>query len=865
MELKNMLRLPLVLLAMVLLLAGCEQENEPPVGSLTVTVQDASDSKTVGPEGNADISAYVITLSDGMMEVQSDLLEKGEAYTATNIPVGMWTAKVDGYVENEAAEGGRVLVASSTSDPVRVSAGGESTISVVLKGLVEAVSGDVTVTLQLPTSFTPGSDAYVIWTVGNGEVEHSIGSWDDAQALTVAEDFTVELVLDADNLLGRGEMLHQGVWDLSVTARTSRSSSTNECGGKDVMRLLAGLPATGKMDLSGSDASLDEGFDVTIGTDLGQLQEFGFSLSISPEGVSLAPVEEDMMREDGYSFRIDGSLVGTDGEVWYEYVDERNNERFLIHGLQSGSHSMVIVFDDGMPYGASSISLRFDVPEYVEVTVEYEDLIGTYVIPEGHVNYGFADAEGNYVDFPYTGYFEDMNGDGYVQLAEMGLRPLDYPFREEDGSINAYVENGAIMSVRTPRSEDFPSIGDNLYIAFAEGPTDVGYTATSGKPGDEFTMSWSFTDTVYYRFPKSIERFGRFGFPYASISSSVHYWTFQSIVEDDFSSEMSGGFEVPNCNITANVRDIDFAGSPYVIEDGMLKKVTDEGNVLIGLMGNHADELKAALVDGNKIELPDDVVELRPYALSEIWRLARDIEGGAILVMPPGLKRIDAPLVVDRDMAYFKAIIFNEGFEHLGDLGGTDWNTWSGANDDSNSLKIYLPSTLKSITQQEFSSEYSTPEFYVALPAEGSLDWQRLLSYDATSQDAVIYFNGEWSMGADGVPVADKIQTTDMRIRLYNGTYYLNFYDLFFARIEYRYEYTVDGSDPADPTESSAMLDPQEYDGYSYYSGGYELRDVCPLWDVDKPLQLKIRMFNEGSGPSDVVTLSNDPQRGGRE
>ena len=246
MNFRNMLKLPLIMLMMVLMMTACEQDNGLPVGSsLTVTVQDSSGSKTIGPAGNVNITDYVITLSNGEMDISSGQLEKGESYTVTNIPVGMWTAKVDAYVENEAAEGGRVLIATKTSAPVRVTEGSSNTISVVLDELVEAVSGDVVISLKFPSSFTSGSSAYVIWTIGNGTVEHSVSSWSKALALTVGEDLTADLILDADNLLGGGEMLLQGVWDIIVTARSSRYSSTNECSGKEIMRLLPGLPGRG--------------------------------------------------------------------------------------------------------------------------------------------------------------------------------------------------------------------------------------------------------------------------------------------------------------------------------------------------------------------------------------------------------------------------------------------------------------------------------------------------------------------------------------------------------------------------------------------------------------------------------------------
>ena len=251
--------------------------------------------------------------------------------------------------------------------------------------------------------------------------------------------------------------------------------------------------------------------------------------------------------------------------------------------------------------------------------------------------------------------------------------------------------------------------------------------------------------------------------------------------------------------------------------------------------------------------LPEGIEIIRTGALTQIDDFISDIEGGAVLVMPSTLKKVEGPLQSRGDIIHLKAIIFNEGFESLGPL-YDGYHTWD-FNSYDNSVKIVLPSTIKEIAQQTFPGEYSTPEFYVALP-EDSFDWNSLLSYDGSSQDMVIYFDGEWAEGEDGVPVADKLKLTEMSLsRRYDG-YYIDFDDLYFARIDYRYEYTIDGSEPAEPTEASEKIDNNVFSA----SYGYAmLHDVCPLWDTEKPLRLKIRLFSEGSGPSDTVLLTYDP------
>ena len=348
----------ILLFMAAVLFVGCSQENEPPVArSITVSVADAADGKTIGPMGNVDVSHYIISITNGDLVQTSGMLTKGFSFTVTNIPVGTWTAKVEGYVENGSAADGYVLVSTGESQPFEVGVGSDTSISVTLDTLVESLSGDVAVTALLPSQMPVGSTVYATWSL-TGAAAFSLG-WEDALALEVGEGNTVSFTLDADNLLGGGEQLMQGGYVLSVTVADSADPSAQNIvvRSAEVLRLVAGLPAEGVINLSSSDTG-DGGVTVTgqtgDGLVLGQtgvaVMEDVVSITLGYNGI---PLDSEMI------VSVDDAAITTDDaqDVWYEVSDIQSGRIFTIYGMEEGDHDVTfsVTLSDG---SSESISLK---------------------------------------------------------------------------------------------------------------------------------------------------------------------------------------------------------------------------------------------------------------------------------------------------------------------------------------------------------------------------------------------------------------------------------------------------------------------------------------------------------------------------
>lgn len=345
----------------VLLLAGCEQDNQMPVArTLTVSVDDGTGAKTITPEGNVNVSHYVIGVTNGEISQSSGMLTKGATYTVMNLPVGTWTATVDAYVENDAAVDGYVHIATATSRPFELETGKDTSVTVTLDTLLQTASGDVTITLKLPSGFEPGDSAYARWTLKGSGREMSM-DWNQAPELQVSDDGTATLILDADSLMGSGiGTLTQGVWTITVEVSDSRTVASQSivCKGVEVMRLLAGLPAAGTIDLSG--AGTGEG-GLEIEDQTGGILEPGAVDVVAEEGVSTLTVAYDQVPLDAeVRVFIDGEEISTStsSDIYYSVTDMTDGRVFAIHDLSTGEHDVMISFSDGTLTGTGSVTVK---------------------------------------------------------------------------------------------------------------------------------------------------------------------------------------------------------------------------------------------------------------------------------------------------------------------------------------------------------------------------------------------------------------------------------------------------------------------------------------------------------------------------
>ena len=347
-----------VLLAVLTFFTACEQNSTAPLArSLTVMVKDISDAKTISPAGNVNVSHYIITVSnqDTGDSVSSGYLAKGQAFTVMNIAVGTWTAKVDAYVQNEYASGGYVHIATATSDPVRVSVDSEAKITVTLDEILVSQSDDVAVTLMLPSDFVIGSNVYAIWTLdGNGN-DYFIG-WDKALELQVTEDRTVTFTLDADNLLGGSEKLMQGVYTISVEVADSKEtgSQTVVKKGVEILRLLAGLPASGVINIS-IESIVPDGAGIEIVEQIGDQLQLGAIATVQDQLVTVDLIYNGIPADVALTVYIDGAKLDSGN---YGTEDLGSGKRVLIDNAPTGEHLIMFTVDDGTTMGKGSLTVK---------------------------------------------------------------------------------------------------------------------------------------------------------------------------------------------------------------------------------------------------------------------------------------------------------------------------------------------------------------------------------------------------------------------------------------------------------------------------------------------------------------------------
>lgn len=357
----------LVLMTMSVVLTSCQEpQNNMPnsVDSISVRVVDSTGAKTITPEGNVDISHYVVTIvneAEGISQ-SSGYLTKGSMFAVSNVPAGIWYATVDAFVQNDGATGGYAYVATAKSEPTQVGTNENATLVVTLDKILDSLSGDVDVTLMLPSAFQSGSKVYVMWELRK-DGKYISNGWSSALELDVKDGGTSTFTLTAEDVIGDGggSTLSQGVWTLAVTARDDADSPAIERKGVEVLRLIAGLPASGVVNLSSENADEEVGVEIT--------DQIGDNLVLGQTGVAIM---EDMTTIIlGYNgiptdseemVSVDGERIGTtesDG-VYYETEAIESGKVFTIHNMAKGEHLVTIAVSDGTMLGAGSITLKVD-------------------------------------------------------------------------------------------------------------------------------------------------------------------------------------------------------------------------------------------------------------------------------------------------------------------------------------------------------------------------------------------------------------------------------------------------------------------------------------------------------------------------
>ena len=322
-------------LAVLLVFSSCsEPENEIPgsVESIAVRVVDGTGARTITPDGNVNVSHYKITVHNNAENIhqESDYLSKGAMFSVSNVPAGEWYATVDAYVDRGESE--YLKVASGSSQALQVAAGSSVTLTVTLDdtSLADTLSGDVTVTLKMPTALASDSTAFWYKYTITGLTDEGFGPYESSLTQgTVGADGTATITVDAETA-----GLVQGAYMFAITVQDAESDATVVREGVDVMRLLPGLAATGSLDLSTYES--DQGFGIIITDSIGNL--------LTPELVD----GQDVYTLDGQAgintLEVTLSQPLSSGQEIEWYIDGTET---AASSSDAGSGKYVLSFDSG--------------------------------------------------------------------------------------------------------------------------------------------------------------------------------------------------------------------------------------------------------------------------------------------------------------------------------------------------------------------------------------------------------------------------------------------------------------------------------------------------------------------------------------
>ena len=431
--------LALLLCALTMFSACQEPQQSIPgsVDSISVRVMDGMDSKTITPEGNVNISHYVITVvneAEGINQ-SSGYLTKGSMFTVSNVPAGTWYAKVDAYIDR--GEATYVKVASDQSEPKLVESGEQTTLEVVLDTLDAVASGDVTVTLKMPVALSAESTAFWYQYTITGMTDEEFTHTSELLSGTTGADGLATITLDAATL-----GLMQGAYRFEITVQDKQNSPTLTRKGVDVMRLVNGLEAKGTIDLSSYES--DQSFNVTITNKIGdiltpEIQNGQEVYSLVDNGV------ENILEVTLATPLTDGQVIEwyVDGELDETVDDSSSSEGKYVLVFEAGSHNVTAIVrdvntamavgsinsfkisfisiteqiftfvlnDDGQSYTVTGLAVpadKFEMPEdgVLEIPATYQgkpvtkigyeafssrkDIVGSVVIPEGVESIGIS-------------------------------------------------------------------------------------------------------------------------------------------------------------------------------------------------------------------------------------------------------------------------------------------------------------------------------------------------------------------------------------------------------------------------------------------------------------------------------------------
>ena len=282
------------------------------------------------------------------------MLTKGTLFNVPNVPAGIWTATVNAYCKN--GTDSYVLVATAESEEVRVGAGDSATIPVTITDLVDALSGNITVTLDMPEGLNAaGVSFYYTYTIaGTGQRADFSYVLPSPASASVGADGIAEISIDPASL-----NLMQGAYLLTVIVFDQAIEETSNVvrKGVEIMRLLPGLEADGTIQFASNSGS-STGVDIT--EDIGEIQveaETGYT----DTGIYM------LLKSDA-ELSIDDITIYANGENIADTIIESSIQatedgiRVEITGFAEGDNVITCIVSSGNRIGAVSANIEWPEP-----------------------------------------------------------------------------------------------------------------------------------------------------------------------------------------------------------------------------------------------------------------------------------------------------------------------------------------------------------------------------------------------------------------------------------------------------------------------------------------------------------------------
>ena len=350
----------IALLAAAMLAAACTNPSSGLSGtakSITVVVNGPMEPKTISPSGDSvDISHYEIKVENSTegYSRESGMITKGTLFNVPNVPAGIWTATVNAYCKN--GTDSYVLVATAESEEVRVGAGDSVTIPVTITDLIDSLSGNITVTLDMPEGLsTIGTTFYYTYTIaGTGQRADFSYVLPSPASASVGADGTAVISIHSASL-----NLMQGAYLLTVTVfdQATEESSSVVKKGVEIMRLLPGLEANGTIQFA-SDSGSSTGVD--IAEDIGEIQieaETGYT----DTGIYMLLKSNTEISADDITIYVNGENI-TDTIIESSIQATEEGIRVEITGLAEGDNVITCIVSSGNRIGAVSDNIEWPEP-----------------------------------------------------------------------------------------------------------------------------------------------------------------------------------------------------------------------------------------------------------------------------------------------------------------------------------------------------------------------------------------------------------------------------------------------------------------------------------------------------------------------